>query len=90
MYIKKQEKRALNDFHQSLEVMSKTMNKEEYSLVAGVMFRLLMGSRFGYTEHDPRILQDVQSIWVRNSKKMIKMKKKVVKLKVVRGGKYVK
>jgi hypothetical protein len=55
MYTKKQEKRALNDFHQSLEVMSKTMNKEEYSLVAGVMFRLLMGSRFGYTEHDPRI-----------------------------------
>ena len=76
MYTKKQEKRALNDFHQSLEVMSKTMNKEEYSLVAGVMFRLLMGSRFGYTEHDPRILQDVQSIWVRNSKKKYKNQEK--------------
>ena len=80
----------MNDFHQSLEVMAKTMNKEEYSLVAGVMFRLLMGSRFGYTEHDPRILQDVQSIWVRTNKKNMKTKKKILKLKVIRGGKRVK
>jgi hypothetical protein len=54
------------------------------------MFRLLMGSRFGYTEHDPRILQDVQSIWVRTNKKNMKTKKKILKLKVIRGGKRVK
>jgi hypothetical protein len=66
------------------------MNKEEYSLVAGVMFRLLMGSRFDYKEHDPRILQDVQSIWVRTNKKNMKTKKKILKLKVIRGGKRVK
>ena len=90
MYIKKQEKRTLNDFHQSLEVMSRTMKREEYALVAGVMFRLLMGIRFGYTDHDPRILQDVQSIWVRTSKKNMKIKKKILKLKVIRGGKRVK
>ena len=80
----------MNDFHQSLEVMAKTMNKEEYSLVAGVMFRLLMGSRFGYTEHDSRTLQDVQSIWVRTNKKNMKTKKRKLKLKVIRSGRRVK
>ena len=51
------------------------------------MFRCLMGTRFGYHDHDQKILQDIYSIWSKNSKKKIKMKKKVLKLKVVKGGK---
>jgi len=77
----------LNDFHRSLDLLSRVLDREEYSFISGVMFRCLMGTRFGYHDHDQKILQDIYSIWSKNSKKKIKMKKKVLKLKVVKGGK---
>jgi hypothetical protein len=87
MYQKKEETRTLNDFHETLKLLSYKLNKDEYSFVAGVLFRCLMGTKFGYHEHDQRILQDIHSIWVKNRDKIIKSKKKIFKLKVVKGGK---
>jgi len=87
MHQQEKETRTLNDFHESLKLLSGKLNKAEYSFVAGVLFRCLMGSRFGYHDHDQRILQDIHSIWVKNRDKVVKSKKKVFKLKVVKGGK---
>ena len=87
MHAKEEKRGTLNDFHESLKVLASRLDKEEYSFVAGVLFRCLMGTRFGYHDHDQRILQDIHNIWVKNRDKVIKTKKKVFKLKVVRGGK---
>ena len=87
MHPKEEKTRTLNDFHETLKLLAGKLNKSEYSFVAGVLFRCLMGTKFGYHDHDQRILQDIQSIWVKNRDKIVKTKKKVFKLKVVKGGK---
>lgn len=87
MHAQEEKRGTLNDFHESLKVLASKLNKEEYSFIAGVMFRCLMGTRFGYHDHDQRILQDIHNTWIKNRDKVIKTKKKIFKLKVLKGGK---
>jgi len=87
MHQQEKETRTLNDFHESLKLLATKLNQDDYAFVAGVLFRCLMGSKFGYHDHDQRILQDIQNIWVKNRDKIVKSKKKIFKLKVVKGGK---
>jgi len=77
----------MNNFHKSLKVLSGKLNMEEYSLVAGTMFELYMGRKFGYKPFDQQFLTDVHQIWKIDHKKSIKNKVKMLKLRVVDGGK---
>ena len=81
----------INDFHRSLQLLAKKLTFEEYTLVAGTMFQLHEGMTFGYKKiFDPQILPDISYIWQIHHKKAFENKAKILKLKVVRGGKDVK
>ena len=81
----------INDFHRSLQLLAKKLKFEEYTLVAGTMFQLHAGMTFGYKKiFDPQILPDISYIWQIHHKKAFENKAKILKLKVVRGGKDVK
>ena len=81
----------INDFHKSLQLLAKKLTFEEYTLVAGTMFQLHAGMTFGYKKiFDPQILPDISYIWQIHHKKAFEIKAKILKLKVVRGGKDVK
>ena len=81
----------ISDFHRSLQLLAKILTFEEYTLVAGTMFQLHAGMTFGYKKiFDPQILPDISYIWQIHHKKAFENKAKVLKLKVVRGGKDVK
>lgn len=81
----------INDFHRSLQLLAKKLTFEEYTLVAGTMFQLHAGMTFGYKKiFDPQILPDISYIWQIHHKKAFENKAKILKLKVVRGGKDVK
>ena len=55
------------------------------------MFQLHAGMTFGYKKiFDPQILPDISYIWQIHHKKAFENKAKILKLKVVRGGKDVK
>ena len=82
---------SINDFHRSLQLLAKKLTFEEYTLVAGTMFQLHAGMTFGYKKiFDPQILPDISYIWQIHHKKAFENKAKILKLKVVRGGKDVK
>ena len=82
---------SISDFHRSLQLLAKKLTFEEYTLVAGTMFQLHAGMTFGYKKiFDPQILPDISYIWQIHHKKAFENKAKVLKLKVVRGGKDVK
>ena len=48
MHQQEKETRTLNDFHESLKLLATKLNQNDYAFVAGVLFRCLMGSKFGY------------------------------------------
>jgi hypothetical protein len=78
----------INDFHQSLHTLAQNLTKEQYTLVAGTMFQLSMGERFGYLgSMDGRMLQDIRYIYDLNKNKSLKRKAKVLKLKIIKGSK---
>lgn len=78
----------ISDFHKSLQLLAKKLSFEEYTLVAGTMFQLHAGMTFGYKKiFDPQILPDISYIWQIHHKKAFENKAKILKLKVVRGGK---
>jgi hypothetical protein len=60
---------------------------EDYSLVAGTMFQLYTGYKFGYKAFDQQFLTDIHLIWKINHKKSVQNKAKILNLKVVEGGK---
>jgi hypothetical protein len=67
----------ISDFHKSLQLLAKKLTFEEYTL--------------GYKKiFDPQILPDISYIWQIHHKKAFENKAKILKLKVVRGGKDVK
>lgn len=80
-------KPEINNFHKSLQVLSRKLNMEDYSLVAGTMFQLYTGNKFGYKVFDQQFLTDIHLIWRINHKKSVQNKAKILKLKVVEGGK---
>jgi len=52
------------------------------------MFQLFMGERFGYLSSlDGRLLEDIKLIHKYNKHKKIKQKAKILKFKVIKGGK---
>lgn len=78
----------INDFHQSLHILAQNLTKEQYTLVAGTMFQLSMGERFGYLgSMDGRMLQDIRYIYDLNKNKSLKRKAKILKLKIIKGSK---
>jgi len=81
----------INDFHRSLQLLAKKLTLDEYTLVAGTMFQLHAGMTFGYKKiFDSQILPDISYIWQIHHKKAFENKAKILKLKVIRGGKDVK
>lgn len=78
----------INELYQALHLLSKKLSKKDYELVAGVMFQLYMGERFGYMKSlDGRFLQDIKLIFDLNKGKKINRKAKILKLRVIKGGK---
>lgn len=78
----------INDLHASLQLLSAKLTDEEYTLVAGAMFQLFMGERFGYLNSlDGRLLEDIKLIHKFNKQKKLKQKAKILKFKVIKGGK---
>jgi len=81
-------KQDISDLHLSLQLLSKKLTDEEYTLVAGAMFQLFMGERFGYLNSmDGRLLDDIKLIHKYNKHKKIKQKAQILKFKVIKGGK---
>lgn len=81
---------SINDFHKSLHVLAQKLNKKDYDLVSGVMFRLYMGIKFDYmAEFDPNVMHDIKMIWNNFKEKKIKRKAKVLKFKLIQGRKDV-
>jgi hypothetical protein len=77
----------INNLHNSLQILSRKLNMEDYSLIAGTMFQLYTGHKFGYKQFDQQFLTDIHFIWKIHHKKAIQNKAKILKLKVVEGGK---
>ena len=80
-------KNQLTDLHKSLQVCAKRLSIEDYALVSGTLFQLHCGYNFGYKKHDQQFLTDIHLIWKVNHKKKIEKQAKILKLKVIRGGK---
>ena len=80
-------KRQLTDLHKALHVCANRLSIEDYALVSGTFFQLHCGYGFGYKKHDQQFLTDIHFIWKINHKKKIEKQAKVLKLKVVDGGK---
>jgi hypothetical protein len=80
-------KNPLTDLHKSLQVCAKRLSIEDYALVSGTLFQLHCGYNFGYKKHDQQFLTDIHLIWKVNHKKKIEKQAKILKLKVIRGGK---
>ena len=80
-------KPQINNLHKSLQILSRKLNIEDYSMVAGTMFQLYSGQKFGYKTLDQQFLTDIHFIWKINHQKSIQNKAKILKLKVVEGGK---
>lgn len=80
-------KPQVNNLHKSLQILSKKLNIEDYSFVAGTMFQLYTGHKFGFKQFDQQFLTDIHFIWKINHKKSVQNKAKILKLKVVEGGK---
>jgi len=83
----KKMKNQLTDLHKSLQVCAKRLTIEDYALVSGTLFQLHCGYSFGYKKHDQQFLTDIHLIWKVNHKKKIEKQAKILKLKVIRGGK---
>jgi len=83
----KKMKNQLTDLHKSLQVCAKRLTIEDYALVSGTLFQLHCGYSFGYKKHDQQFLTDIHLIWKINHKKKIEKQAKILKLKVIRGGK---
>ena len=78
----------INDFHKSLQLLAKQLDKKDYSFVAGVMFRLYMGMKFDYLDQfDPNVMHDIKMIWHNFHERKVKRKAKLLQLNVVKGGK---
>lgn len=80
-------KPQINNLHKSLQILSRKLNIEDYSMVAGTMFQLYSGQKFGYKTLDQQFLTDIHFIWKIHHQKSIQNKAKILKLKVVEGGK---
>lgn len=80
-------KQQINNLHKSLMILSRKCNMEDYSFIAGTMFQLYTGHKFGYNKFDQQFLTDIHFIWKINHKKSVQNKAKILKLKVVEGGK---
>lgn len=83
----KEMKSQLTDLHKALSLCAKKLTIEDYSLVAGTFFQLHCGHSFGYKKQDQQFLTDIHFIWKINHKKKIEKQAKILKLKVIRGGK---
>jgi len=80
-------KKPLTDLHKSLQICATSLSLEDYAVVAGTFFQLHCGYDFGYKKHDQQFLTDIHFIWKFNHKKKIEKQAKVLKLKVLKGGK---
>jgi len=80
-------KKPLTDLHKSLQICATSLSLEDYAVVAGTFFQLHCGYSFGYKKHDQQFLTDIHFIWKFNHKKKIEKQAKVLKLKVLKGGK---
>jgi hypothetical protein len=77
----------ITNFHKCLQILSKKLNQEDYALVGSTLFELYAGKKFGYKPFDQQFLIDVHLIWKINHEKSIKNKAKILKFKVLQGGK---
>ena len=80
-------KNPSTDLHRSLKVCATKLSIEDYALVAGTFFQLHCGYSFNYKKHDQQFLTDIHFIWKINHKEKIKKQAKILKLRVVKGGK---
>jgi len=81
-------KDEISDLFKSLQLLAHKLSDEEYTLVAGTMFQLFMGERFGYYNGvDMRLLEDIKYVQKIAKKKKTKQKAKILKFKVIKGGK---
>lgn len=79
---------SINPLIDSLKILAKHLNHEDYKTVTGAMFRLYMGDKLGYRDtFDPQVMADIQAIWQFSREKKVKKKAAVLKLKVLEGGK---
>ena len=83
-------KQPLTDLHKALQVCATKLSIEDYALVSGTFFQLHCGYGFGYKKHDQQFLTDIHCIWKINHRKKIEKQAKVLKLKVLKGGKGIK
>lgn len=77
----------INNFHKSLQILAKKLNQSEYSLVGSTLFELYTGKKFGYHPLSQQFLIDIHLIWKINHEKSVKNKAKILKFKVLEGGK---
>jgi hypothetical protein len=80
-------KNQSTDLHKSLQICARKLSIEDYALVSGTLFQLHCGYSFGYKKHDQQFLTDIHFIWKINHKKSIQKQAKILKLRVVKGGK---
>ncbi len=90
MTTKIQQNIVISDFHKSLQLLSKKLTLEEYKLVAGTMFQLYLGNKFGYKDFDPMFNSDIHYIYEINKQKKLKKQASILQFKIIKGGKAVK
>jgi len=83
-------KQPLTDLHKALQVCATKLSIEDYALVSGTFFQLHCGYGFGYKKQKQQFLTDIHFIWKINHRKKIEKQAKVLKLKVLKGGKGIK
>jgi len=78
---------VISDLHKSLKLLSQKLSLEEYKLVAGTMFQLYLGNKFGYKDFDPMFNSDIYYIYEINKKKKLKKQASILQFKIIKGGK---
>jgi len=77
-----------NDLHEVFKLLAQKLTFEEYKLITGTIFQLHCGVTFGYKKtFDAQLLPDISAFWEHYHKKKIDEKNKILKLKVIKGGK---
>ena len=79
---------SINSLLISLKILANKLTHKEYKEVTGTMFRLYMNDKLGYRDvFDPQVMADIQAMWQFGKEKKINKQAKVLKLKVLEGGK---
>ncbi len=82
------QKQSTNDFLDALKILANKLDKKSYNKVTTIMFRLYMGDKIGYRlQFDPQVMADINAVWQFGKEKKVKTQAKLLKFKLVDGGK---